>query len=104
MSSLDLPRAPDPQVMARETQNGRAPEGPPVLQVDNRSRRCRSAELLDLRRARALLAVDDLELDAGALGERAVAVALDVRVVHEQVATVLGRDEAEALRVVEPLN
>src|SRR6478735_8080715 len=63
-----------------------------------------SGELRDLRGAGALLASHDLELDASALLERAVAVTLDVGVVHEEVLAVLGRDETEALRVVEPLH
>src|SRR6266516_1186614 len=43
--------------------------------------------------------------DLHALGERAEAVALDARVMHEQILlSVVGRDEAEALVVAEPLD
>src|SRR5687768_10789545 len=63
------------------------------------------AELRHVLGGRALLALDDLELDALALGERLEATALDGRVVHEAVLlAVLGRDEAKALGVVEPLH
>src|SRR6478672_9369753 len=46
-----------------------------------------------------------LVLDARALGQRAVALADDPGVVHEEVlAGLVGRDEAEALVVAEPLH
>ena len=53
----------------------------------------------------AILALADLELDALSLVQRPEAVALDLRVVHEDVsaATVL-LDEPEALLAVEPLH
>src|SRR5262245_11657351 len=56
-------------------------------------------------RLRTLRALADLELDLGALAERLEAAAGDVRVMNEDVLrTVLGRGEAVALGVVEPLH
>src|SRR5688572_12193853 len=53
----------------------------------------------------ALLALAGLELDLGALGEGLEALTADAAVVDEKVlASVLRRDEAVALRVVEPLH
>src|SRR5947207_15471029 len=53
----------------------------------------------------ALLALDHLELDPVTLVQALVARALNGRVVNEAVlASVLRRDEAEALLVVEPLH
>src|SRR6185503_3045001 len=53
----------------------------------------------------ALGALDDVEFDALAFGEGAEAAALDRRMVDEAILlTTLGRDEAEALRVIEPLH
>src|SRR5687768_2393446 len=64
-----------------------------------------SVDLGDVLRRRALLALDDVELDTLALRERAETAALDGRVVDEAIlAAVLRRDEAEALLVVEPLH
>src|ERR671937_554339 len=64
-----------------------------------------AAELLDVLGGRALLALHDVELHALALGERLEPRALDGRVMHEAVLlAVVARDEAEALRVVEPLH
>src|SRR5204862_310253 len=59
----------------------------------------------DVRRLGALLPLAGLELDLRALGERLEARAADLREVDEQVLpAVLGLDEPEALRVVEPLH
>lgn len=59
----------------------------------------------DLGGLRTLLAVLDLELHLLALGQAAEALGRDGGVVAEHVlAAVLGGDEAEALRVVEPLH
>src|SRR5688500_11339134 len=64
-----------------------------------------AAESRHVLRGRALLPLHDVELHALALVERLEAPALDGGVVDEQVlASVLGRDEAEALVVVEPLD
>src|SRR5262245_50262695 len=64
-----------------------------------------SRSLLDVDRLRALLALALLVLDASILLQRLEAVAGDVRVMYEQVlSTPVGRDEAVALRVVEPLH
>src|SRR5687768_12279625 len=64
-----------------------------------------AAELDDVLGGRALLALHDVALHALTLGERLEAAALDGRVVDEEIlAAVLGRDEAEALGVVEPLD
>src|SRR4051794_34580516 len=60
---------------------------------------------LDVLRLRALGALGDLELHALVLVQRAVALALDGRVVHEDVgAAAVLSDEAEALLGVEPLH
>jgi hypothetical protein len=68
-------------------------------------RRDRAAERDDVLGGRALLALHHVALDALALGQRLEAAALDGRVVDEEIlAAVLGRDEAEALGVVEPLH
>src|SRR5215217_4582664 len=70
-----------------------------------RSSGTRSVDLDDVLGRRALLALHDRELDLVALGEGLEAVPLDRRVVHEAVlAAVLGRDEPEALGVIEPLH
>src|SRR3954471_8764581 len=54
---------------------------------------------------RTLVACLRLVLDPRALGERAVAVGFDAAVVDEEVlAAFIGRDEAEALLVAEPLD
>src|ERR1044071_6360044 len=64
-----------------------------------------SAEADDVLGRGALGALHGVELDALALAERAEAAALDGAVMDEQVlAAVLGRDEPEALGVVEPLH
>src|SRR5690606_23014998 len=72
-------------------------------------RRCgdgRSAvELHDVLGGRALLALHHVELHALAFGERLEATALNCRMMHEAILlAVLGRDEAEALGIVEPLH
>src|SRR5699024_1876127 len=66
---------------------------------------CGASDGPDALCLRALGALGDLELDALRLVQRAVALGLDGRVVHEDVvtATVLG-DEAVALLCVEPLH
>src|SRR5882672_347624 len=62
-------------------------------------------ELDDVLRRRALLALHDFELDALALREGLKALRLEWGVMHEAVLlAVLGRDETEPLRVVEPLH
>src|SRR5207253_3297624 len=59
----------------------------------------------DVRGLGPLRALTGLVLDLRPLGESLEAVAADLRVVDEQIlATVLGLDEAVALRVVEPLH
>ncbi|MPM34362.1 hypothetical protein SDC9_80944 [bioreactor metagenome] len=59
----------------------------------------------DVGRLHALRALDGLELDPVALVERTVAVGVDGGEVSENVGgAVLGRDEAEALLSVEPLD
>jgi hypothetical protein len=51
------------------------------------------------------LALHDVELDAIALGKALEAPALDRRMMDKAVlATILGRDESEALGVIEPLD
>src|SRR3954453_11898767 len=62
-------------------------------------------DLLDVDGLGALVAHLLLVRDLRALGEGAIAVADDPRVVDEQVsAALIGRDEAEALVVAEPLH
>src|SRR5204863_345452 len=61
--------------------------------------------ILDVLRGGALLALNHLELHALAFGERLEALRLNGAVMHEAVlAAILGRDEAEALGVIEPLH
>src|ERR1044071_1788509 len=71
-----------------------------------RERLARSTtQLGHVLRGGSLLSLHDLELDALAFGEGLESAALNGGVVHEAILlTVLGRDEAEALRVVEPLH
>ena len=62
-------------------------------------------ERADVRRLRALLPLARLELDLRALSEALEALAGDAAVVDEEVfAAAIGRDEAVALVVVEPLD
>src|SRR3954453_6580156 len=62
-------------------------------------------ELYDVRGGRALLALLLVVADLRALGERLEAATLDRAVMDEEVlALVIGRDEAKALVVVEPLD
>ena len=63
-----------------------------------------SGDDLDPVRLRALGALDDVELHALVLVERAVAVGLDGGVVDEHVLPAVHGDEAVALLVVEPLH
>src|SRR6266702_274070 len=93
----------------------RAPPPPPAPPRKRQRRRPRDdavrvagtaggLELDDVLRRRALLTLHDVELDALALGQGLEALRLDRGVMHEAVLfAVLGRDEAEAFRVVEPL-
>src|SRR5690606_17128109 len=55
-------------------------------------------------RLRALFALDQFVLHLFAVLERTEAVALDLRVVDEDVATIRAEDEAEPLLGVEPFN
>src|SRR6266700_262017 len=62
-------------------------------------------QLHDVLRRGAFLGLHDFELHALAFGQRLEPFTLDRGVMHEAVlAAVLGRDEAEALGVVEPLH
>src|SRR5437764_11904307 len=58
----------------------------------------------DVAGLRALGAVNDLELHRLTLLERSEAVALNGRVVHEDIAASVALDESVSLRVVEPLD
>src|SRR3954470_21900021 len=63
------------------------------------------SEADDVLGRRALLALDDVELDALTLGEVLEPRALDRRMVDETVLlAILAGDESEALRLVEPLD
>ena len=53
---------------------------------------------------RALLALNDFELDVITLLQALVALRLDGAVVDEHVGTIISADEAEALRVIEPFH
>src|ERR1041385_3033371 len=64
----------------------------------------RRSALADVARLQALRPLDDLELDALALGQRLETVPLDRGEVHEHVLATLLRDEAETLGIVEPLH
>src|SRR5512134_1027255 len=66
---------------------------------------CLGAELRDVLRRGALLALHDVELDALALGQALEPLGLNGRVMDEAVLLApFGGDEAETLRVVEPLH
>src|SRR6185369_5006325 len=58
----------------------------------------------DVRGLQALGALDHVELHCCTLGQGAEALRLDRREMHENVFATLGGDEAEALRIVEPLD
>src|SRR5688500_1877901 len=67
--------------------------------------RASDTQLRDVLCGRALLALHHVELDTLTLAQGLEALALDGRVMDEAVLlAALGRDEAEALRVVEPLH
>src|ERR1700689_2124218 len=62
-------------------------------------------DLVDVDRLRALRALFLLVRDLRSLSQRAVAIAADTAEMDEKVApAVVGRDEAEALLVAEPLD
>src|SRR6266446_8938565 len=70
-----------------------------------RFRCCGLLQLHDVLRRGALLPLHDLEFDALALGQRLEPFSLNRGVMHEAVlAAAFGRNEAESLRVVEPLH
>src|SRR6185503_12745335 len=64
----------------------------------------RYSDFGDVAGLRALRTVNDLELHCLALFERAEAVALNGRVVHEDIAASVTLDEPIPLGVVEPLD
>src|SRR6185503_19310192 len=66
--------------------------------------RDRTLALPNVAGLQALRPLHDLELDALPLGERLEAFPLDRGEVHEYVLATFLRDEAETLRVVEPLH
>src|SRR5262249_21275076 len=70
-----------------------------------RAGRAAALDRLDVDRLGALLPLAGLVLDPRVLAQGLEARACDVRVVHGQIlAAILRRDEAVALRVVEPLH
>src|SRR3954471_11637817 len=82
--------------------NGRGPAGASPLP---QSLLGLALDRADVDGLRSLVAGLGLVLHARALGERAVALGFDAAVVDEEnLAAFIGRDEAEALLVAEPLN
>jgi hypothetical protein len=71
------------------------------VELQNEARKSEDADVLSFL---AFAAGANVELDAIALVERLVAIALDVGVVDEDVVALLARDEAEALLRVEELH
>src|SRR5262245_42869009 len=63
-----------------------------------------ASALPDVAGLQALRTLHDLELDSLSLGERLEALSLNRGEVHEHVLAAFLRDEAEALRIVEPLH
>ena len=63
-----------------------------------------AAAALHLICLRALLPLDDIELDFVTLFEGFVAIELNRAVVHEDVRPIIPADETVALRIVEPLH
>ncbi len=62
-------------------------------------------DLDDVLRRRTLAALNDVELDPLAFGQRTIPIDLDGRVMHEAVpVTAFGRYEPEAFRIIEPLH
>src|SRR5205085_8552913 len=85
------------RILERRLNAGGANVAPPACTAT-------ALQRLDVRRGRALLALRHVEGDLLAFLERLVARALDGGVMGEEIlAAVIRRDEAEALRVVEPL-
>src|SRR5690242_16873620 len=80
----------------------------PLPASDGRGGEPRRSSLAELRHVfggRALLALDDVELDTLAFGQGLEARPLNGRMMNEAVLlSVLGSDEAEPLAVVEPLD
>src|SRR5437867_886180 len=74
------------------------PHTPPALLTDGRS------GFADVSRLKTFRAASDLELHAVPFGQALEALSLDGAEVNEHVLAALLRDEAEALRVVEPLH
>jgi hypothetical protein len=71
------------------------------VELQNEARKSEDADVLSFL---AFAAGANVELDAIALVERLVAIALDAGVVDEDVVALLARDEAEALLRVEELH
>src|SRR5688500_20292727 len=95
-----MPATNDGALRNRSAPSGRAVERPPRARAGVGSHRAR-----DVLGGRPLLALHDVELHRVTLGQRLEAAALDGAVVDEAVLrAVVGGDEAEPLRVVEPLH
>jgi hypothetical protein len=75
-----------------------------LLHVNLRSHRTCSGHLRYIRRLRAFLSLNDLELYLIAFGQRLEAAALNGAIVYENVRSALTGNEAKPLRVVEPLH
>src|SRR5205807_3115410 len=94
-------RARDASHATLATQNGASRRGDAVSFRGT----ARVLQLHDVLRGGALLALNHFELHALAFSERLEALRLNGAVMHEAVlAAILGRDEAEALGVIEPLH
>ena len=65
---------------------------------------CDELDAADVRGARTLRAVDDVEPDTIALGQALEPITLNGGVMNEHVRTTLTREESETLGVVEPLD
>src|SRR5258708_7046598 len=102
-----IPRRTPPRSRRRRRRADATKNGRPAMRRAGRYRIIAACDELlqldDVLRRRALLALHDVELDPLTLGQALEALGLDRRMVDEAVLlTVLGRDEAEALGVVEP--
>src|SRR5437899_7981138 len=88
----------------RKRARGVCPPRPTARPRRGAARRAEVLYLADVRSLESLRAAGDFELDPITFSKALEALRLDGGVVHEHVLAALLRDEAEALRVVEPLH